>query len=75
MECRYSFGTSVHQYLIQLRIEHAKDLLSQTKKTLVEVASLSGFCDQAAFTRTFTRIEHMTPSRWRRVNSDGAGVR
>jgi AraC-like DNA-binding protein len=72
---RHSLGTSVHQYLIQLRIEHAKDLLSQTKRTLVEIASLSGFCDQAAFTRTFSRIEHMTPSRWRRVNSDGTGVR
>ena len=65
---RLSFGTSVHQRLIQLRIEHAKDLLSQAKRTLVEIASLSGFCDQAAFTRTFSRIEHMTPSRWRRVN-------
>jgi transcriptional regulator GlxA family with amidase domain len=68
---RLSFGTSVHQRLIQLRIEHAKDLLSQTKRTLVEIASLSGFCDQAAFTRTFSRIEHIAPSRWRRVNSDG----
>jgi len=72
---RHSFGTSVHQNLIQLRIEHAKDLLSQAKGTLVEIASLSGFCDQAAFTRTFSRIEHMTPSRWRRVNSDGTRVR
>ena len=72
---RLSFGTSVHQRLIQLRIEHAKDLLSQTKRTLVEIASLSGFCDQAAFTRTFSRIEHMTPSRWRRVNDDGTRVR
>ena len=72
---RQSFGTSVHQRLIQLRIELAKDLLSQAKRTLVEIASLSGFCDQAAFTRTFSRIEHMTPSRWRRVNSNGTGVR
>ena len=72
---RLSFGTSVHQRLIQLRIEHAKDLLSQTKRTLVEIASLSGFCDQAAFTRTFSRIEHMTPSRWRRANGNGTTVR
>ena len=72
---RLSFGTSVHQRLIQLRIDHAKDLLSRSNKTLVEIALLSGFCDQAAFSRTFTRIEHMTPSRWRRLNSDGTGVR
>src|SRR6266481_9790584 len=32
---RTSLGTSVHQRLIQLRIEHAKDLLSRTSKSLV----------------------------------------
>ena len=42
---RISFDTSVHQRLIQLRFEDAKAL------RLVEVALLSGFCDQAAFTR------------------------
>src|SRR6266481_779901 len=52
---RTSSGTSVHQRLIQLRIEHAKDLLSRTSKSLVDVALLSGFCDQAAFTRSFRR--------------------
>jgi AraC family transcriptional regulator len=67
---RLSFGTSVHQRLLQLRIDHAKDLLLRTKKSLVETALLSGFCDQAAFTRTFSRMEHMSPSRWRRFNND-----
>ena len=65
---RTSFGISVHQHLIQLRIEHAKTLLSQANKQLAEIAQLSGFCDQAAFTRTFSKVERMTPSRWRRCN-------
>jgi AraC-like DNA-binding protein len=69
---RTSFATSVHQRLIQLRIEHSKDLLSRTSKSLVEVALLSGFCDQAAFTRSFSRLEHITPSHWRRANTNGA---
>jgi len=60
--------------LILLRIEQAKDLLSRTKKSLVEVALLSGFSDQAAFTRTFGRIARMTPSRWRRFNNDPASA-
>src|SRR5579862_2413020 len=72
---RTSFGTSVHQRLIQLRIERAKDLLSRTSKSLVEVALLSGFCDQASFTRSFSRMEHITPSHWRRANNDGATAR
>jgi AraC-like DNA-binding protein len=66
---RKSFGTSVHQHLIRLRIERAKALLSQANKQLAEIAQLSGFCDQAAFTRTFSRVERMTPSRWRKCNS------
>ena len=68
---RLSFGTSVHQRLIQLRIECAKQLLLHTNNSFVEIALLSGFCDQAAFSRTFSRIERITPSRWRRLNDDG----
>jgi len=72
---RLSFGTSVHQRLIQLRVERGKQLLSRTKTPLGEVALLSGFWDQAAFTRTFSRIERMSPSRWRRANSEETGAR
>jgi len=72
---RLSFGTSVHQRLIQLRVERGKQLLSRTKTPLGEVALLSGFWDQAAFTRTFSRMERMSPSRWRRANSDRTGAR
>lgn len=67
---RASFGTTVHRRLTQLRLERAKDLLSRTRKSLVEVALLSGFCDHAAFTRSFSRIEHITPSHWRRANGN-----
>jgi AraC family transcriptional regulator len=71
---RTSFGMPVHQRFIQLRIEHAKDLLSRTSKSLVEIALLSGFCDQAAFTRSFSRMEHITPSHWRRANASRHSV-
>jgi AraC-like DNA-binding protein len=63
-----AFGTSVHQRLIQLRIERAKELFSGTRKTLGEISLLSGFFDQSAFTRTFSRTERISPSRWRRFN-------
>jgi AraC family transcriptional regulator len=48
---RQSFGTSVHQWLIKLRIDTAKSLLRQPELSLAEVGFRSGFCDQAAFTR------------------------
>jgi AraC family transcriptional regulator len=66
---RRSFGTTVHQYLIRIRLEKAKALLTGTKKKLSEIAPLSGFCDQAALSRAFSRAEQETPSRWRRRNA------
>lgn len=61
-----SFGTSAHQWLIEHRIDHAKQLMSQTSMSLIEIAIQSGFNDQAAFTRTFHRRVGISPGRWRR---------
>jgi AraC family transcriptional regulator len=69
---RQSFGTSVHQRLIRLRIDKAKDLLREPELSLAEVGFRSRFCDQAAFTRAFTKLERVTPSRWRKLNGDVA---
>ena len=69
---RQSFGTSVHQWLIKLRIDTAKNLLHEPELSLAEVAFRSGFCDQAAFTRAFTTFEGTTPFRWRKLNGRGA---
>ncbi len=61
-----SFGTSAHQWLVQHRIEHAKQLMARTTMSLIEIALQSGFNDQAAFTRTFHQIVGVSPGRWRR---------
>jgi AraC family transcriptional regulator len=65
---RQTFDTSVHQWLIKLRIETAKTLLREPELSLAEVGFRSGFCDQAAFTRAFTTLEGATPLRWRKLN-------
>jgi AraC-like DNA-binding protein len=67
-----SFGVSTHQWLIQHRIEHAEELMKQTKMSLMEVALRSGFTDQAAFTRTFQRLVGVSPGRWRRHYTNGS---
>jgi AraC-like DNA-binding protein len=63
---KISFGISTHQWLIQSRIDHAKQLMSQTSMSLIEIAIQSGFNDQAAFTRTFHQLVGVSPGRWRR---------
>jgi AraC family transcriptional regulator len=63
---KISFGISTHQWLIQHRIDHGKQLMSQTSMSLSEIAIQSGFNDQAAFTRTFHQLVGVSPGRWRR---------
>jgi len=61
-----SFGTSTHQWLIQRRVDQAKQLMSQTSMSLIDIAIQSGFNDQAAFTRTFHHFVGVSPGGWRR---------
>jgi AraC-like DNA-binding protein len=61
-----SFGVSTHQWLIQHRIGHAKQLMGQTVMSLIDIAIQSGFNDQAAFTRAFHQLVGVSPGRWRR---------
>jgi AraC family transcriptional regulator len=63
---KISFGTSAHRWLIERRVERAKELLAQTSFPLIDVAAKSGFGDQPSFTRTFHRIVGASPARWRR---------
>jgi AraC family transcriptional regulator len=62
-----SFGTSVHRYLICQRVEKAKSLLSNSAFALSEVATQSGFCDQASLSRSFKAVVGVPPNRWRRA--------
>ena len=61
-----SFGVSCHRWLLERRTELAQELLALTDTPLVDIATSSGFGDQAAFTRTFHRIVGVTPGRFRR---------
>jgi AraC-like DNA-binding protein len=61
-----SFGISTCQWLTQHRVERAKELMTQTSKSLIDIAIQSGFNDQAAFTRTFHQLVGVSPGRWRR---------
>jgi AraC-like DNA-binding protein len=63
---RASFGVSCHGWLTERRLERARELLARTNVPLVEVATQSGFADQAAFTRTFRRVVGEPPGQWRR---------
>lgn len=58
-------GLTPQQYLMQRRIERAKDLLAQADLPIVEVSAQVGFKNQSHFTTFFRRYTAMTPKVWR----------
>ena len=65
---RQTTGMAPHQWLVQRRIEKAKDLLSHTVQPLSVVAADCGFADQSHFTCVFTRAVGVTPAQCRRLS-------
>jgi AraC-like DNA-binding protein len=61
---RAAVGLPPHAYLIQKRIDHARQLLSQGLP-ITRVSLDTGFADQSHFTRAFTKIVGVTPGRYR----------
>ncbi|MBE9059508.1 helix-turn-helix transcriptional regulator [cf. Phormidesmis sp. LEGE 11477] len=62
---KQSTGLSPHKYLLQCRIEKAKQLLSNEQWTIAEIGQMVGFFDQSHFTNTFRRHTNYTPRQYR----------
>ncbi len=58
---KQSTGISPHRYVIQQRIERAKQLLLQGKMSLADVAIACGFSHQSHLNRHFKRLTGVTP--------------
>lgn len=56
-----SLGVTPHHYLIQVRVEHALQLLEQGKLTVAEVAAQVGFYDQSHLAHHFKQHYGVSP--------------
>jgi AraC family transcriptional regulator len=64
-----SVGQPPHQWLLEQRVDLARQLLGQSTMPLSEVAIQCGFADQSHFTRVFSAKTGLAPGRWRREQS------
>ncbi len=62
---REEVGMGFSDYCNHCRIEHAKTLLRDTGKPIVEIASLVGYSGPRYFSRVFRAQEGMNPSQYR----------
>nr|WP_283244887.1 helix-turn-helix transcriptional regulator [Gehongia tenuis] len=60
------FGVTPQQYLIQLRMERARQILKQPGLSVTEAALSCGFYDARYFSRLFRRETGQTPSEYAR---------
>jgi AraC family transcriptional regulator len=64
---RRSMGVAPHSWLLQRRIEVAKEKLRERQLSVSQVALACGFADQSHLTRVFTRMVGVSPAAWRRA--------
>lgn len=64
-------GKTIKEYITDLRISHAKDLLTQTSFPIAEIAAACGYNDAMFFSSMFKKVVGCTPSQWRAGRENG----
>lgn len=59
---RQTFGLSVHQYVIQRRVEQAARLIGEQRSTMSDIAAAAGFAHQSHLARCMRRVLGVTLS-------------
>lgn len=62
-------GTSIVQYITDIRIEKAKALLSKTTISITRLAEYTGFGDSKYFSRVFHAKVGVSPREYRKINA------
>ena len=57
-------GIPLHKYIVNVRIEHAQQLLLSGKVNVTEAADLTGFSSIHVFSKTFKSIMGISPSQF-----------
>jgi AraC-like DNA-binding protein len=66
---REQTAQSPYQYIVRRRMLEACRLLKESDTSQKVIAEQLGYAEHAHFTRTFSRVMHMTPSRFRAVGT------
>lgn len=59
-------GMTPHRYILNFRVEQAKELLKNSEIALIDIAASCGFSNHAHLSRVFRRFTGVTPSNYRR---------
>jgi AraC family transcriptional regulator len=63
---KQTFHVPPYRWLTARRVDRARDLMTNSRLPLADIAIRCGFADQSALNRSFKRIHGVTPGTWRR---------
>ena len=63
-------GQTVMEYVNNVRIEKAKELLRKSFLSITEICFKVGFTNLSNFNRTFKKIEAIAPSKYRKIQQN-----
>lgn len=69
---RTSVGMPVHQYVLERRIDRAKDMLMKGDRTVLEIALATGFSHQGHLARHMRRSAGLTPKQMQRLFTEAS---
>ncbi|OKH37377.1 AraC family transcriptional regulator [[Phormidium ambiguum] IAM M-71] len=62
---KLAIGTTPYQYLLQQRIERAKQLLKKSDRSITDIALMCGFNSHSHLSKQFRQLTGMTPKTYR----------
>lgn len=63
-------GLSPHQYITQLQMERAKNLMENSNMSIARIAHSVGFDDSKHFSKAFKKYSNFTPTQYREINKN-----
>jgi AraC family transcriptional regulator len=67
-----TFRRPPYKWLTERRVDRARDLMTNSRLPLADIAAQCGFADQSALNRSFKRIHGIAPGVWRRRTTLGS---
>jgi AraC family transcriptional regulator len=65
---RESVGSTPHQYIVNMRVQKAKTLLTLPEWSIQQIASATGFADGGHLSKIFRKSTGVSPTAWRRMS-------